>query len=134
MFDAGGSGGEIRWRFRRRSNSRDSMWAGSVNGIHAIYVRVSHSSTLPRRLELSIGRRWSPRERTTSTPPLHTRLADRALCAYKAQDTGVEDACRTVKWSLAALMCRRDETATATTTAGQRPAHLRTQNGPQTGL
>jgi len=72
MFDAGGSSGEIRWRFRRRSNSRDSMWACSVNGTHAICVRVPHSSTRPRRLELSIGRRrWSPRESPTSTPPLH---------------------------------------------------------------
>ena len=95
MFDASAPGGDTegnvhrwRWRFRRCTNSRDSMWAYSMNGTHAVCVRAPHSSTRARRLELSIGRcgwrRWSPRERTTWTPPLHTRLADRAICAYKA--------------------------------------------------
>ena len=56
----------------------------SVNRTHTVCVRVPNSSTRKRRLELSIGRRrWSLGERTTWTPPLHTRLADRALCAYK---------------------------------------------------
>ena len=112
-----------RWRFRRCSNSHDSLWACSVNGTHAFCVLcAAFQYTCAKAGVVHNPSGGGVHESEQLGLPLHTRLADRALCAYKTPGYRRILRLQNRKMGLGRPRAQRPKTATATTTAGQHPS------------